>query len=57
MKLQVISLIFGIFQEILAQEKTKGAETIEGIKREHETNTNDIITRHEAELQVYFNLN
>ncbi|CAB4024731.1 Hypothetical predicted protein, partial [Paramuricea clavata] len=38
-------------EEILTQEKTKAAETIEGIKREHETNTNDIIARHEAQLQ------
>ncbi len=33
-------------------EKAKATETIEGIKKEHETNMNETTASHEAQLQV-----
>ena len=40
------------FRKLLNEEKTKAANTIEQIKKEHETNMNEIATKHEASLQV-----
>jgi hypothetical protein len=43
-----------LLQEILSEEKVKAAETIEEIKKEHETNISEVTARHESELQVNY---